>query len=242
MIVLLSLHSNKVDLGLFMELEIKFKMNEKLFLRDPEETALGKKIIRQGLLLINRIGFEEFTFRKLAVEIDTTEAGIYRYFENKHRLLVYLTTWYWSWVEYKLNIHTSNLSSAEQKLHRIIRLLVEDIETPLAGKEAIPEKEAHQLVVWEGSKAYLTRHVSKDNQDRLFKPYKDLCERIARIIQEYNASYPFSHSLASSLLELSHNQKYFKDNLPSLTDFSTKENDERIIQFLDSLIFSALKN
>ena len=225
-----------------MELEIKIKMNEKLFLRDPEETALGKKIVRQGLTLINRIGFEEFTFRKLAAEIDTTEAGIYRYFENKHRLLVYLTTWYWSWIEYKVDFHTNNVSSAEQKLRNIIRLLVVDAESPLVGKDAISEKEAHQLVVLEGSKAYLTRHVSKDNQDRLFKPYKDLCERIAVIIQEYNATYPFSHSLASSLLELSHNQKYFKDNLPSLTDFSTKENDEKIIQFLDSLIFSALKN
>ena len=225
-----------------MELEIKIKMNEKLFLRDPEETALGKKIVRQGLQLINKIGFEEFTFRKLALEIDTTEAGIYRYFENKHRLLVYLTTWYWSWIEYKLDFHTTHLSTAEQKLRTIIRLLVEDVESPLLGKESISEKEAHQLVVLEGAKAYLTRHVSKDNQDRLFKPYKDLCERIALVIHEYNPDYAFAHSLASSLLELAHYQKYFKENLPSLTDFSTKENDEKIIQFLDALIFSALKN
>jgi hypothetical protein len=26
---------------------------------------------------------------------DTTEAGIYRYFENKHLLLTYIISWYW---------------------------------------------------------------------------------------------------------------------------------------------------
>ena len=37
---------------------------------------------------------EEFTFRKLAQKINTTEASVYRYFENKHRLLIYILAWY----------------------------------------------------------------------------------------------------------------------------------------------------
>ena len=71
-----------------MELSLKIKMNEKLFLRNPEESELGRKIIEFSIILIHKIGFEAFTFKKLAKEINTTEAGVYRYFENKHRLLI----------------------------------------------------------------------------------------------------------------------------------------------------------
>ena len=59
-----------------MEVHLQLKMNEKLFLRDPEQTELGKKIIRHGIQLIDRYGFELFTFKKLAEDIGTTEAGI----------------------------------------------------------------------------------------------------------------------------------------------------------------------
>ncbi|MGZ5010791.1 MAG: TetR/AcrR family transcriptional regulator, partial [Methylobacter sp.] len=65
-------------------------MNDKLFLRDPEQSELGKKIILHSIQLIHKNGFEAFTFKKLAEAIGTTEAGIYRYFENKHRLLIYI--------------------------------------------------------------------------------------------------------------------------------------------------------
>ena len=79
-----------------MEIQLQIKMNEKLFLRDPEQSELGKKIILHSIQLIHLNGFEAYTFKKLAESIGTTEAGIYRYFENKHRLLIYLSVWYWS--------------------------------------------------------------------------------------------------------------------------------------------------
>ena len=92
-----------------MELYLKIKMNEKLFLRDPEQTELGKKIIRHSIQLIYKNGFELFTFKKLAEDIGTTEAGIYRYFENKHRLLIYITAWYWGWLQYRVVFNTNNI-------------------------------------------------------------------------------------------------------------------------------------
>jgi AcrR family transcriptional regulator len=66
-----------------MELQVQLKMNEKLFVRNPEQTMLGRKIIQRSIQLIQENGFESFTFKKLAEEIGSTEASIYRYFENK---------------------------------------------------------------------------------------------------------------------------------------------------------------
>ena len=225
-----------------MELEVRIKMNEKLFLRNPEESALGKKMVKHGLILINKLGFEEFTFKKLSIEISTTEASIYRYFENKHKFLIYLINWYWSYLEYKSIFRLNNIRKPEIKLKTIIKLLVE--EPPVKNNESdfITENEAYKLMMWEGSKAYLTRNVSKDNKDRLFKPYKDLCERISLIIKEYNPKYKYSHSMASTLLELAHSQKFFMKNLPSLTDFSKEKDDKKIILFLESILFSSINS
>lgn len=222
-----------------LELEIRIKMNDRLYLRNPEDSVLGRKIVRQGIILINKIGFEEFTFKKLAILLQSTEASIYRYFENKHKFLIYLINWYWAYLEYKLLFHTNNISSPERKLKTIIRLLVDEPTKNETEKEFISEKDAYLLVMWEGSKTYLTRNVTKDNKDRLFKPYKDLCARISNIIRDYNPKYKFPISLASSLLELSHSQKFFMQNLPSLTD-SKQANDKQLIAFLESFVFSAI--
>lgn len=225
-----------------MQLEVRIKMNDKLFLRNPEESALGKKIVKQGLSLINKLGFEDFTFKKLATEVNTTEASIYRYFENKHKLLVYLITWYWSFLEYKVVFSINNISSSEIKLKTIIKIITEEPTNNSAKTDFVSEFESYKMVIWEGSKSYLTRNVSKDNKDRLFKPYKDLCERFASIIKEYNPKYKYPHSLASTIFEMAHSQKFFKQNLPALTDFPKDADDKQIILFLESLLFSAIKN
>ena len=224
-----------------MELDIRIKMNEKLFIRNPEETVLGKKMVKNGLLLINSIGFEEFTFKKLSVEINTTEATIYRYFENKHKFLVYIITWYWSYLEYKVMFYLNNISDPEIKLKTIIKLLVEEPLNKGLSSDFILEKDAYQLMMWEGSKAYLTRNVTKDNKDSLFKPYKDLCGRIAFIIKEYNPKYKFAHSIASTIIETAHSQKFFSQNLPSLTDFKNEDNDKKLVLFIESLLFNSIK-
>lgn len=223
-----------------MELSFKIKINDKVYLRDPEESALGKKIVKHGLLLINKIGFEDFTFKKLAIEINTTEASIYRYFENKHRLLVYITTWYWSYLEHKVVFYTNNIQSAEVRLKQIIKLLVESSKQKTES-DFITEQEAHKLVMWEGSKTYLSRHVTEDNKDRLFKPYKDLCNRISNIIQEYNPKYKYPHSLTTTIIEMSHAQRFFMNNLPALTDFVNDKDDKKLYSFIESLLFNSLK-
>lgn len=221
-----------------MDHQIRIKMNDKLYLRNPEESALGRKIVGHGLKLINKLGFEDFTFKKLATEIKTTEASIYRYFENKHRLLIYLINWYWSYVEYKALFSTNNISDPEVKLKKIIEILVREPHDNVST-DFISEQEAYKIVMWEGSKAYLTRNVTKDNKDRLFKPYKDLCAFIASLINEYNPRYKFPHSLASTIVEMSHAQKFFMKNLPSLADMQQSD-DKKLIAFLEQLVFCAI--
>ncbi|MCC6373133.1 MAG: TetR/AcrR family transcriptional regulator [Bacteroidia bacterium] len=215
-------------------------MNEKLYLRDPELSVLGKKIVKQGLELIIKLGFEDFTFKKLAIQIDTTEASIYRYFENKHRLLTYLMAWHWSYLEQKMVFYTNNIKEPELRLRKILELLAAPA-TEKSGSDFITERLTYDLVMSEGAKAYMTKHVNLDNRDRLFKPYKDLCGRFAAAILEYNPKYKFAHSLASTLLETAHSQKYFMHHLPSLTDFGMEKDDKKLLRFLEALLFDSIK-
>ncbi len=66
----------------------KISINQNLFIKEPSSSELGKKILSNAIEMIEEIGFENFTFRKLGQQIDSPEASIYRYFESKNQLLV----------------------------------------------------------------------------------------------------------------------------------------------------------
>lgn len=224
-----------------MELQLQIRMNKKLFLRDPELTELGKKIIQQSIILIHKTGFEAFTFKKLAEEINSTEAGVYRYFENKHKLLMYITAWYWSWLEYRISISTLNIADPVVRLKKTIRLLAATVEDDL-NTSHINEYALHQIIISEGSKAYLTKHVSEDNKDQFFKPYKDLCARVGDMILECNPAYKYPRSLSSTIIEMAHFQNFFMQNLPALTDFGNEKDESKVIHYLEELVFSAINH
>ena len=223
-----------------MELQLQIKMNEKLFLRDPEQTGLGKKIILHSIQLIHKNGFESFTFKKLAEDIGTTEAGIYRYFENKHRLLIYIVAWYWSWVEFRISIHTKNITDPVKKLKKVIQLLASTVEDDIKTSH-VNENVLHQIIIAEGTKAYLTKHVTENNKDQLFKPYKELCAIIGDIILACNPKYKYPKSMSSTIIEMAHFQNFFMNNLPSLTDFGKEKDETKIVAFLEDLVFSSIK-
>jgi AcrR family transcriptional regulator len=224
-----------------MRLEIQIKMNPSLYLRDPEQSELGRNIIKYSIELIHKIGFEAFTFKKLAEAIGTTEAGVYRYFENKHKLLVYIISWYWGWLQFQINYQTNNIKDPKLKLKKVIKILatnvVDDINTG-----HVDESILHQILVAEGSKAYLTNHVGKDNKQQFFKPYKDLCNAVGEIILECNPKYKYPHSLSSTIIEMAHLQNFFMNHLPSLTDFGKTRDETEIIKFLEDLVFKSISN
>jgi AcrR family transcriptional regulator len=223
-----------------MKLQLHIKMNEALFLRNPENSELGKNILKHSIQLIHKTGFESFTFKKLAEDIGTTEAGIYRYFENKHKLLVYLTGWYWGWLEFQMNYHTNNIKDPVVKLKKVIKLLATTVEDD-EQTSYINESLLHQIVISEGSKAYLTKHVGEDNKQQFFKPYKDLCAVIGDMIMACSPQYKFPKSLASTIIEMAHFQNFFMNNLPALTDFGQSKEESKIITFLNDLVFKTLE-
>lgn len=200
-----------------MEYQLSFSVNKKIYLRDPEGTELGKEIVKRSIDLIFKLGFEQFTFKKLALEIGSTEATIYRYFENKHRLLLYILNWYWCYMEYLLMYRLQNISDTKARLEIVLDLLTSEL----------PEGSGHldynlhllnHIVIAESSKVYLIKEVSEINKNEVFKAYKDLCAKIADIIHEYNPAYKYPRSLSTTLIECIHQQQFFCNNLPRLTD------------------------
>jgi hypothetical protein len=224
-----------------MKLEVQIKMNDTLYLRDPEQSELGKNIIKHSIQLIQKAGFEKFTFKKLAEVTGTTEASIYRYFENKHKLLVYIISWYWAWLEFQIIYQTKNVHDSNAKLKQVITLLANTVQDDIMTSH-VDEALLNQIIISEGSKSYLTKHVIEDNKQQYFKPYKDLCNTVGQIILECNVQYKYPQTLASTIIEVAHLQNFFMQNLPALTDFDQTKKEDQIIDFLNKLVFSSINN
>jgi len=216
---------------------IRIQVNDNIFLKNPESSDLGKKIIEGGIDLMDSTGFDAFTFNKLAKKINSTEASIYRYFESKHKFLLFLASWYWGWMEYKLVFALANIHSAEDRLKKAITLLTEDIITG-GGFPHINEIKLNRIVISESSKAYLTKEVDQENKDGCFAGYKRLVQRVGDIILEINPNYQYPHMLISTVIEGAHHQRYFAEHLPRLTD-EIKDGDA-ISQFYTDMVFKTI--
>lgn len=223
-----------------MTVGIRISLNEGLFLRDPQDTLLGQRIIEHSILLIDEIGFEAFTFRKLAAAIGSTEASIYRYFENKHLLLLYLVSWYWEWVSYSIDINARNIYQDEDKLRIVIGTIVgASRENPAV--DYVSESILHRIVIAEGTKAYHTKAVDEENKEGFFLSYKRLAEKVADVIRDVQPSFPYPRALATSLFEMANNHIYFAQHLPRLTDVRVADaNFEEVERMLEHFAFSLL--
>ena len=77
---------------------LHIQLNEKIYLKNPSSSDLGNRIVSESVLMIDELGLEQFNFKKLATRLNTTESSIYRYFDNKHKLLIYHVSWFWTWM------------------------------------------------------------------------------------------------------------------------------------------------
>jgi AcrR family transcriptional regulator len=216
---------------------IIISVNNKLYVKNPETSELGKKIIEQSILLIDEIGFENFTFKKLGEKINSNESSVYRYFESKHKLMLYLSSWYWGWIEYKLVFGTSNIENAMEKLKKAIIVVTEKVEDDNATLH-INESILNKIIIQEFTKTLLTKEVDEENKEGFFLVYKRIINRIIDIINEVKPNYEFKKSLASSIVEGALHQHFLKDHLKTITDCN---DNNTVTDFYIDLVEKTLK-
>ncbi len=196
---------------------LKIAVPDKIYLKDPQSSDLGRRIIKHSILLIDEIGFNNFTFKKLGVKIESNESSIYRYFENKHKLLLYLTSWYWAWVEYQMVFSTFNILDKKEQLFKAIEIVTKATEEDLAFSH-INEVVLNRIIINEYSKSYLTKEVDIENKEGYFVVYKRLINRLSKMIVNINPKYTFASSLASTIVEGALHQHFLKAHFSSITN------------------------
>lgn len=216
---------------------LKIQVNSKIYVKDPETSTLGKKIIEHSILLINEVGFEEFTFKKLGELIGSNESSIYRYFENKHKLLVYLSSWYWSWMEYRLVFSTNNITNPLEKLIKAVQVVTEKVEDDTTTTH-INESILNKIIIQEFTKTLHTKDVDEENKEGFFLIYKRVINRIVQMVVEVNPNYPFAKSLISSIMEGASHQHFLMNHLKTITDCNSETSPSN---FYTHLITTLLK-
>jgi AcrR family transcriptional regulator len=196
---------------------LKIAVPNKIFIKDPETSDLGKRIIENSILLIDEIGFDNFTFKKLGIKIGSNESSIYRYFESKHKLLLYLSSWYWAWLEYQLVIETFSISEPHSKLKKAIEVVTKTVKID-SDFSHIDEVILYKIIVNESSKSYLTKEVDAENKEGYFEIYKRLITRLEEMILAIRPEYTFALSLASTILEGALHQNFLNAHFPSITN------------------------
>ncbi|MDA8685677.1 TetR/AcrR family transcriptional regulator [Robiginitalea sp.] len=215
---------------------LQIVINSQLYVKDPQSSDLGKRILSEGIRLIGEVGFERFTFKKLGDKIGSNESSIYRYFENKHKFLIYLNSWYWVWLEYRLVLSTNSVSDSREKVNAAIEVLTLPVEADAAFAH-IDEVALNKIVINEHLKPFLTPEVGVENRQGYFEVYKRLVGRFAQMIRECCPDYPNALSLASTVISGSLHQYFLNAHLPSLTDF---KNPRSNTEFFKNLVISSL--
>lgn len=210
---------------------LRINIPSSVYLKDPETSDLGKKIIEHSILLIDEIGIEAFTFKKLGALIGSNESSVYRYFENKHKLLMYLCSWYWGWLEYQMVMATFSLKKASEKLDKAIEVISRQV-TEDSNFTYVNEPALSRIIINENSKSFLTKEVDTENKEGGFESYKRLINRVYELIKEISPEYKYPKSLASTLVEAALYQHFLRDHFHSITDCG----DEAPTAFLTELI------
>lgn len=201
-----------------------------LTLRDPG-SPMGRRILHEGLELMNELGLEAFTFKKLAEHIGCTEVTVYHYFANKQRLLQYYFQLYWLWLAI---LSTQSGKSAKDPLDRVhgtIRGLAGLWPGEVLASQLNPFA-LRELVINEGSKSFMHKNVDSDNELKLFKPYKDLCAQVASELKACSPRIKSPRSFATTLVEMAHSLEFAMLHLPALTELSGKKDRKQLAAFL----------
>ncbi len=223
-----------------MQTSLRIELNDNLYARNPGDTEIGRRLLLEGVQLIDEAGFEQFTFKKLAQRMGSSEATLYRYFDNKHQLLNYLVSWYWAWMRFQIEYVTPHADGPKEKLHLIFQVLAGVNRTTPAVAE-LDDMALARIVIREGSKSYLTHAVDENNKAGYFQEYKKLARHIAVVVRELRPDYAYPVALVSTVMEAARKQLFFAEHLPSLTEASEfSDSPVKICEFLEDVVFSTL--
>jgi len=217
-------------------MQVNVQVTEPVYLKDPLTTELGRRIIEQSVLMIDELGLETFTFGKLASSLGTAESSIYRYFENKHRLLIYLVGWYWSWREYKLVFDTANIADGSVRLEKAIRSITEPV-TEKGNFAYLDLRALYRIAVSESGKAYMTKEVDGEHKEGCFSSFKRLCDRLRDAIVDVRADHPYPALMASNVVDGSMVQRFFAEHIPSLSEKNARS---KIPELFVDLVFASI--
>jgi AcrR family transcriptional regulator len=218
--------------------QIRIGVHEKIFIKDPESTELGKKIVQSGVELIELVGLEQFNFKKLATVIEVSESSIYRYFENKYMFLLYISAWYWTWMETYLVFTTSHLPPTEDKILEVIKILCQDDWSAVYSPQFSVSR-MRRILVAESSKAFLRKEIDAMNAEGIFSGFKQLSGRISELFGQYKPNYRYPDMLASLLIEAIFHQQFLLAHFPSFDN--TQGDNDKLVHFFTHMVISTLK-
>ncbi len=219
---------------------IKINVNDNLFVKNPDSSDLGRRIVSEGVMMIDDMGLEQFTFKKLANRLETTESSIYRYFENKHKFLLYIISYYWHCIETLIIFNTANISEPEKQLEIVIDILCSD-DLFTFDKDSLNMEKLRKIVISESSKSYLTKQVEQENKEGLYLGFKQVCKRVTGFLDKINPAYPYNKMMGTTIVEGILHQTFFSWHLPTLTNRDTGEDAVCIKLFFYQMAISTIK-
>lgn len=202
-----------------------------LSLKDPEATELGRSILVDGLALMDELGLEAFTFKKLAAHLGSTEVSLYKYFPNKQRLLQYYFQLYWIWLRQVCGRRAELAKDPREGLEQVIATICGVWPKDIPSVHLDP-RSLRSLVINEGMKSYLHKNVDDDNARRLFAPYKELSAFVAELMVACRKDVPMPRSFATTVIEMAHSLPFAMEHLPSLTELTTRQGPKTLAQHL----------
>lgn len=232
-------NTHKTNSNTIMIDSIILKQPEGTYLKDPQGSDLGIKIIKESIELMEEIGIEDFTFKKLSIRIESTEASVYRYFESKHQLLLYLYSWYWGWKMVEIDRATHFISSDFDKLITAMNLLIQQ-ENKAAFAFSFSYEKLRNLIEKEGIKSFLTKKVDDENQIGAFDNYKKLVALLSSWVVATKKDFQFPNMLITTIIEGAHLQHFFGNHLQRLTNHS--DTNDNVAEFYKQLVQSLLVN
>lgn len=189
-----------------------------LYIKDPLSSNLGLKLLEESARMLGEDGFDAFTLKKLAHNLQTTESSVYRYFDNKHRLLVYHINLYWEWLNQEVQEQCYQKGLQGRKaLERAFEIMC----FPKANnwpKDGISYECMHKILTHQSVKAYFSSYVDIENKDGAHRALKTLVQRLSEWLHEETPDFEFPKSLINTLLASVMMQPFYAEHLPSLTE------------------------